>query len=144
MKVLLAIDDSSFSQAAVEAVKAQYKPADCEVLVLHALDMLSPYAGMTALDPSALKRVFEGERRVAEVLLERVEEELRAAGFLVSSTLRMGEARNVILEVASKWQADQIVIGSHGRGGFERLMLGSVSLAVARHSPCSVEIVRST
>ncbi len=144
MKILLAIDQSSCSQRAVEAVKARYKPGDSEVLVLHALDMLSPYAGMTALDPSAIERIFEAERSSGEALLKRAEAELHAAGFRTTSQLQEGEARNVILEVANEWKADRVVVGSHGRSGLQRFMLGSVSLAIARHAPCSVEIVRGT
>jgi nucleotide-binding universal stress UspA family protein len=48
----------------------------------------------------------------------------------------------VILDTAAKWHADLIVIGSHGRKGLDRFLLGSVSEAVARHAPCSVQIVR--
>jgi nucleotide-binding universal stress UspA family protein len=144
MKLLLAIDQSRCSRVAVEAVKAQYKPADCEVLLFHALDLLSPFAGMTALDPAAIEHLVEGERRAAEAMLERAESELRGAGFRTSSRLEEGEARNLILQAAAEWHADRIVVGSHGRGGLERFMLGSVSLAIARHAPCSVEIIRAS
>lgn len=143
MKILLSIDQSPCSQAAVEAVKTRYKPAGSEVLIVHALDLLSPYAGLTALDPSAVAELIEGERRTAEALLKRAEEELRAAGFQVTWKLQEGDPRAVILETASEWQADRIVIGSHGKGAVERLMVGSVSLAILRHAHCSVEIVRA-
>lgn len=142
MKILLAIDQSTCSQRAVEAVKTQYKPADSEVMVLHAMDLLSPYAGMTALDPSALERISEAERRSGEALVKQAEAELRDAGFRTASRVEDGEARNAILKVASEWHADRVVVGSRGRGGLQRFMLGSVSLAMARHAPCSVEIVR--
>lgn len=46
------------------------------------------------------------------------------------------------LEQASKWGADLIVLGSHGRKGLKHFLLGSVSETVARHAICSVEIVR--
>lgn len=144
MKILLAIDQSGCSQVAVDAVKTQYKPGDSEVLVLHALDLVSPYAGMTTLDPSALERIFEAELNSAETLVKQAEAELRAADFRVTTRLQEGEAHNVILEVANEWKADCVVVGSHGRTGLQRFMLGSVSLAMARHAPCSVEIVRGS
>jgi nucleotide-binding universal stress UspA family protein len=48
----------------------------------------------------------------------------------------------VILDEAERWDADLIVLGSHGYNGWQRFLLGSVSHAVATHAHCSVEIVR--
>lgn len=123
-------------------MKTRYRPAVSDVLVLHALDLLSPYAGMTALDPSMIEHLTEGERRTAEAPAKRAEQGLPAAGFRASSKLKEGDAPTVILEAASEWQADRIVFGSHGRGAADPLMLGGVSLPIARHAPRSVEIVR--
>jgi nucleotide-binding universal stress UspA family protein len=52
--------------------------------------------------------------------------------------------KELILEEAHKWGADLIVLGSHGRRGISRFLLGSVSEAVASHAHCSVEIIRGT
>jgi nucleotide-binding universal stress UspA family protein len=62
--------------------------------------------------------------------------------FSVTMALPMGSPKQTILEQAEGWGADLIVVGSHGYGTWERLLLGSVSLAVASHAHCSVEIVR--
>ena len=51
-------------------------------------------------------------------------------------------AKNAILAEAAEWGADLIVLGSHGRRGFDRFQLGSVSEAIAMHAQCSVEIIR--
>jgi nucleotide-binding universal stress UspA family protein len=53
-----------------------------------------------------------------------------------------GSARRTIVEAAEAWGADLIVVGSHGYRSWERMLLGSVSQAVAAHAACSVEIVR--
>jgi nucleotide-binding universal stress UspA family protein len=53
-----------------------------------------------------------------------------------------GEPRGVILDTAKTWGADLIVLGSHGRRGLDRLLLCSVSEAVAIHARCSVEVIR--
>jgi nucleotide-binding universal stress UspA family protein len=50
--------------------------------------------------------------------------------------------KTVILEEARQWGADLIVLGSHGRGGMERFLMGSVAETVATHAECSVEVVR--
>jgi nucleotide-binding universal stress UspA family protein len=53
-----------------------------------------------------------------------------------------GSPKHTILEEAEAFNADLIVLGSHGRGRVERFLLGSVSLAVVTHAKCSVEVVR--
>jgi nucleotide-binding universal stress UspA family protein len=80
-------------------------------------------------------------RSNAAALLESTADQLRRAGFTTAASLRDGDPRRTIVDCAREWHADLIVIGSHGRKGLDRV-LGSVSDSVARHAPCSVEIVR--
>ena len=54
----------------------------------------------------------------------------------------MPNPRTVIIDEAKKWNADLIVVGSHGRTGLTRLLLGSVAQAIVVHGPCSIEVVR--
>jgi nucleotide-binding universal stress UspA family protein len=64
--------------------------------------------------------------------------------FLDSSyVVQEGEPRRVILDCADAWRPDLIVVGSRGKNGLDRLLLGSTSEHIARHATCSVEIVRS-
>jgi len=53
-----------------------------------------------------------------------------------------GSQRDRIVEESKAWGADLIVVGSHGRRGLTRYLLGSVSEAVAMHAHCSVEVIR--
>jgi nucleotide-binding universal stress UspA family protein len=53
-----------------------------------------------------------------------------------------GMPTEVILQTAQQWPADLLVIGSHGRSGITRFLLGSVSQAVAVNAPCPVEVVK--
>jgi len=82
-------------------------------------------------------------RRDAAALVESAAEQLRSAGFTTAASIREGDAPRVIVDCAKEIGADLIVLGSHGRKGFDRLLLGSVSDSVARHAPCSVQIVRA-
>jgi len=59
-------------------------------------------------------------------------------------SLPVGDPKEVILDQAKNWDADLIVVGSHGYHGIDRLMLGSVSEAVAIHADCSVEVIRGS
>ncbi len=72
----------------------------------------------------------------------RTAQMLADAGFKVSTSVATGDAKAVIVEEAAEWKADLIVLGSHGRTGLERFLLGSVSEAIAHDTRCSVEIVR--
>jgi nucleotide-binding universal stress UspA family protein len=62
---------------------------------------------------------------------------------LDDQAIELGEPRAVILDAAKTWGSDLIVLGSHGRRGMDRFLMGSVSEAVAIHAHCSVEVVRS-
>ena len=60
----------------------------------------------------------------------------------VSIQVGEGDPKSTILQIASSWDADLIVMGSHGRTGLSKILLGSVSQSVAVHSQCSVAIIR--
>lgn len=85
---------------------------------------------------------LESQLPQAHEIVERAAKTLSAAGFRVTTSVTTGDARSVILDAAAEWNADLIVLGSRGRTGLGRFLLGSVSEAVARHAHCSVEIVR--
>ena len=70
------------------------------------------------------------------------EQVLASAGLKATADVLSGNPKEVILEEAKKWNADLIVVGSHGRRGFKRFLLGSVSEAVAMNAHCSVVVVR--
>jgi nucleotide-binding universal stress UspA family protein len=69
-------------------------------------------------------------------------QKLRDAGLHVEVLIRRGSPADQILEESDTWGADCIFLGAKGTRGIERLMLGSVSSAVAARANCSVEVVR--
>jgi nucleotide-binding universal stress UspA family protein len=143
MRIVLAVDGSPFSDAAVQALIAQAQSKDAEIRVLHVLEPpnLLSTREMGGND-SALEKAWETEKKQAQGLVAKTVELLRAKGLKATGTVEEGDARSKILEAAKEWRADLIVLGSHGRKGLEHLLMGSVSEAVARHADCSVEIVR--
>jgi len=143
MKILLAIDDSTFSEAATQAVIAQARPKETEVRVLHVMEpLLAAYGGIEGGYVVDWQAVTQEQRAEAESLVTRTAKTLRDAGFQVTTAIETGDTKSVIIDSAAKWPADLIAMGPHGRKGLERFFLGSVSEAVARHAPCSVQIVR--
>jgi nucleotide-binding universal stress UspA family protein len=144
MKIVLPVDGSSFSDAAVQAVIAQARSKDAEIRVLHVVEppTLLATREMGGYD-SALEKAWDAEKKQAQLLVEKTVELLRTEGLKAIGTVENGDAKSKILEVAKEWRADLIVLGSRGRKGLEHFLLGSVSEAVARHADCSVEIVRA-
>jgi nucleotide-binding universal stress UspA family protein len=143
MRILLAIDDSKCSEAAREAVIEQARPQDTEVRVLYVLESspLLVARVMGGYDP-AFETAWEARRQKGETVVTKAAEMLRARGLNVAAVVEQGEPKSKILDVAEEWQADLIVLGSHGRRGLGHFLIGGISDAVARHAHCSVEIVR--
>jgi nucleotide-binding universal stress UspA family protein len=140
MKVLLAIDDSKFSEAATHALIAQAKPKETEVRVLHVIEpVVIAGEGGFLIDSEAMTQEL---RKKGEVLLTQTAQALRTAGFQVATAMEEGNPKSVIVDFAAKWPADLVIMGSHGRKGLDRFLLGSVSETVVRYAPCSVQIVR--
>ena len=143
MRILLPIDESKFSAGAVRSVAARPWPPDTEIRVLHVVEPPSLLLGreMTAHDPE-FEAVWKALREQAKALVAKATEGLRRSGLNVTPVLAEGDPKSQIIDVASDWHADLIVLGSHGRKGLDRFLMGSVSEAVVRHAHCSVEIVR--
>lgn len=144
MKVLLAIDESPFSQEAVQSVIDHFRPKETQVQVVNVIEPIGAYFSaewFPHLTPYTAKVEQEREKQ-AGALVENVCAKLGKAGFRNSKIVLRGDARTAILDRAREWNPDLIVVGSHGLKGLNRLLMGSVSDAVVRHAPCSVQIVR--
>lgn len=140
MKILLAIDDSKFSEAAVKSVAGQFRSQDTEVRVLHVVEPIA-ISEPPQMSPGYYPEL-EDRLPKAREFVDRVAKTLSSGGFRVTTSVATGDTKSIILEDAAEWHADLIVLGSHGRKGLERFFLGSVSEAVARYAHCSVQIVR--
>ena len=142
-RILLAIDESKFSEAASQLLIEQVRPNETEVRVLHVVEPLSFLVarGMGGYNP-ALEKLEEARTKQAEDLVAKTAETLCAKGLKVSTAIGKGDPKSKILDAAEQWKAELIVLGSLGQTGLERFFMGSVSIAVARHARCSVEVVR--
>ena len=142
MKILLAVDGSPPSEAAVDELCSRPWPDGTEVRVVTATVSLPPSF------PVAPKGVIDGfaerERVQAAALVAQTQARIRErADELATSTgLLEGPPARAIVEEAERWGADLIVLGSQGLGAIKRFFLGSVSHAAALYAPCSVRIVR--
>lgn len=146
MRILLAVDGSPCSEAAVNELTSRPWPTGSEVKVITAYEMpLAPTPEAWAIPPEYFEQLERAARERAESVVNDVSSRLTKTlgpAMAVSGGAMMGSPRAVILEEAERWKADLIVIGSHGYGTWQRLLLGSVSQAVVSHAKCSVEVVR--
>ena len=142
MKVLLAIDQSRFSEAATKALLRQVRTDNTEVCVLHVVKplLLIPYAYIGQVGD--LGQAEEEELERGKEVVAHAGQLLVNAGFKTRALVEKGDPRAVIIDHATRWNADLIMLGSHGLKGLDRLLMESVSEAVLRHARCSVEIVR--
>jgi nucleotide-binding universal stress UspA family protein len=111
MKILLAVDGSTFSAAATKAIVREHRPQDTEVKVLHVVDIALPIPKLYAAG------YREESLTQGEDLLQTTAQELTNAGYSVSRSLQEGDPRTKIIDTAAEWHADLIVVGSHGRRG---------------------------
>jgi nucleotide-binding universal stress UspA family protein len=151
-KVLLATDGSSEAELATLTAADLAQKTGSELNVILVLDgasaaMLYPEAtdseGVEQRDPS-LDKEFErrSEQRGREVLDAEVGRARSAGGTVEQAHLAMGEPAREIVHLADDLGAGLIVVGSRGRGGMRRALMGSVSDAVVRHAHCPVMVVR--
>jgi len=143
LRVLVGVDGSAHSRAAVQAIAKRNWPQGTQVRLLAVVDTVM------ALD------VDQGEREVkwmevddennwdqVRAVFEPDAELLRAAGLDAAVMIRRGHPTQQLLEEAETWEAHTVFLGAKGIRGIERLLLGSVSAALAARAKCSVEAVR--
>jgi len=144
MKILLAIDGSPCSDAAIAEVCRRPWPPESEVRLI-TVDSPMREELLRGGSPGVFDEINRQLRTEAHRHLNHATALIRrdAPALRVTSVLREGWPKDAILDEAENWPADLIVLGSHGYGVVRRLFLGSVSLAVTTNAPCSVEIVRA-
>ncbi len=140
MKVLLAIDDSEYSQEAVKQVSTHFNPQTTAIKILHVLTPAS-YPTPPQMSRGYAPEMEELEHEVRSFVDDSAKR-LRNDGFQVDAAFVTGEARSTIIDFAEHWGADLIAVGSHGHKGLARLLLGSVAESVVRHAKSSVLVVR--
>ncbi len=148
MKILLATDGSDYSKAAVEEIARRKLPPGTKVRIVSAYEKA---ARIMTLDTMGVSKEYYAEAdqnafKAAKSISENAANDLRNSNpdLTVTAAAIEGVPKNVILTEAERFGADLIVVGSHGYGAVKRFLMGSVSLAVALHAKCSVEIIRTS
>ncbi|MFQ3318748.1 MAG: nucleotide-binding universal stress UspA family protein [Natronomonas sp.] len=139
MRVVVPYDGSELAEKALNHAIEQYEDAD--IVLLHVLDFVE--AGYEAPPEAALPGYwtewYEDAEERAEVLFEEAQEGVDRD--LETDTI-VGRPAREIVEYVEEHDIDAVVMGSHGREGVSRILLGSVAEAVVRRSPVPVTVVR--
>lgn len=136
--ILVPLDDSPQAMEAVEYALSEHEGT--EITLLNVIDPIEVGHRFEALLPSSAEGWYEDRREAAEELFETVRDE--ADEFDISTAVEVGRPSRVIVEYAADNDVDAIVMGSHGRSGVTRILLGSVAESVVRRSPIPVTVVR--
>ncbi len=137
MTLLVALDDSDPSWAALEYALEEHRD---DVVVAHVVDVReSGYGEFAHLGTTTLREQREAQ---AEALFDAAHELAAEFGREVETTLLIGRPASEVVECAADRDVDRIIVGSHGRSGVSRVVLGSVAEQIARRSPVPVTIVR--
>ena len=138
-KILVAVDDAPISAHAADIAAELAQLAGAELAFIHVIDAELVNAADTGIQPDVfVASAKEDARNLIEDFRKRLPQKMAALDFVP-----IGTPLTEIVNAAKDWPADLIVIGSHGRGGIRRVLLGSVAEGVMRNAPCPVLVVRA-
>jgi nucleotide-binding universal stress UspA family protein len=143
MHVLIATDGSASSIEAAQRASQLLKPADHVTLLSVLTEIPGDDAGGfegSVYSPGEQEALWKRELAEAGEELERTAAALTSTA--IDKRIEAGDVSGTVCRIAGELNVDVIVVGSHGRGAIERLLLGSVSDQIVRHAPCPVLVVR--
>jgi nucleotide-binding universal stress UspA family protein len=146
MKIIIATDGSEFSREAIKkACEMVINVANTEIKVVSVyqtyipLDAYSQSAEYAVEFETAMQTVAE---KSAGEAVSAIQNHFPDNKINVTTLVKSGASDQIIIEIAQEWNADLIVVGSHGRGFWGRVMVGSVTDSLVHNAPCSVLVVR--
>ena len=146
MRILITTDGSDFSRAAVEkCCQMVVKPEETAIKIVSVYDLTLPLDVFPAptefserLENSAREQAEEFAREAEAMIREHFPD----SNIDLTTQTAVGAPEQILIEEAKEWNADLVVVGSHGRGFWGRMLLGSTTDALVHHAPCSVLVVR--
>jgi nucleotide-binding universal stress UspA family protein len=149
-RIVVALDGSPTAEQILPHVRAlahqfgsRLTLVEATVAVEQVASAMEPTMGGGVYDPELIEEALESDEDVTTSYLDRVAAGLRADGLGVDVEHPAGPADHVIIDTAKRLGADLIALTTHGRGGLEKLVFGSVAESVVRKSTCPVLLVRS-
>jgi len=143
-RILIAVDDSSYSEQAVNYGVLLAKNLGSKITLVHVdeIPISSPYSADPLLNesPAMIPELMHIQEEASKLLFKKIKEQ-HGDVVEMSTVTKIGRAQDEILSVADDCKADMIILGTHGRTGFDHFISGSVSESVARKAKCPVLII---
>jgi nucleotide-binding universal stress UspA family protein len=141
--ILVAIDGSGTSMLAFDAALRIAKDANAELEPIYIIDAPMMAYDVPGFDPSSFRRSMttEGTRITDEALAKMHQEKVRGTARIAEVDVYGDGIAQRLLAAANELNADLVVLGTHGRRGFQRLLLGSVAERFIRIATCQVLLV---
>lgn len=143
-RILIAVEDSPYSDQAIRYGVMLAKKMSSQIAMVHAdeIPVSTPYIAdpMLSETPLMIPEMMEIQEEASKNLFKRIYEEY-GEGIKITKFIRIGRAQDEILAVADEYNADLIILGTHGRTGLDHFISGSVSESVARKAKCPVLII---
>ncbi len=144
MKILIAVEDKQYTNAIAQFVCTHGTwPGEPEFRIINVVEPL--YMGaITGYSNEILLSYAQERQRAGLSLVLSIGTQLKQQYpcAKVQEEVLEGHPKEVIVDTAKSWNADLIIVGSHGRSGISQFLLGSVSMSVLSVAPCSVMIVK--
>ncbi len=146
-KILVTIDGSESSKKATEYAISLAKKYDAQLIILYVLysELGFAYSNLLGVTtPKAIQDVLETQKNEVQKWFDEVKNKLKTSNISVTDKIIISASSIVgeIMAFADKEKIDLIILGTRGRTGFKKLLLGSVAEGVVTHSSCPVMVVR--
>jgi len=138
-RILVPVDGSEQAHAGAEFVIEEFP--DATMILLHVINPAEAGYSAQASIPSFSEEWYEGEKERAERLFDEIESAAGESAIAIEHEIDVGRPTKAIVDMATETDVDHIVMGSHGRSGVSRMLLGSVAETVVRRSPVPVTVV---
>ena len=145
--ILLAIDGSEGSNAAIEEIIKLAKDQNVHLRIIHVVDETMAYCGGPGFDASLVINSLKDEgKEILDNVTKTIESQssIKVEKSLRELRAQQGRIAEIIVEESKEWPADLLVIGTHGRRGFSRFFLGSIAENIIRIATTPVLLVRSS
>ena len=134
-RILVAVDGSIYSEYAVDQAISMGNICNSTIFVISVVDL---YPEQMSVAPALMEKISKD----AQELLENTKKKIEQANIHCETIIHMGgQAHEFIIQEAEEKDIDLIIIGTHGRTGLKRLLIGSVAQKVIGFAPCPVMVV---